>query len=205
MSEIILNKQGEPVEVFVDISYDSKGRMIVDAQLRSADKATMIAGALASNLLWEKTDNTEYVVITPDVYATDEETGERVLVAHEVGEHRPLPNTIENVRDAHLDHIGAVELTPAVKGADGEIVTPAVMSEDHCANLRMQLTMLDKVDEDGYPNWMVTTLQWMKCGVDTLDDKGVPAKLLNGVELLGKIKTPARTFAASNTHQTRTA
>ena len=187
MSEIIQDKTGIDREIFVRFSYAPDGGLIVDAQLRAPDKDTMIAAALEANLM-EVVKNSEYVVISPDVYETNED-GQRVLVKHEVGEDRPLPDTVKAVRDVTFSHIGTVELVPAVLDEKGDVIEPAIFSTNHHANLRMQRTMLTKVDEDGYELWKLTTLKWMDYGADTTGNADEVGKRLNEVELLEGIKS----------------
>ena len=193
MSEIIQDKTGIDREIFVRFSYAPDGGLIVDAQLRAPDKDTMIAAALEANLM-EVVKNSEYVVISPDVYETNED-GQRVLVKHEVGEDRPLPDTVKAVRDVTFSHIGTVELVPAVLDEKGDVIEPAIFSTNHCANLRMQRSMLEKVDEDGYPLWKLTALRWMRYGVPKTDAKGTISQDLSGVELIKTVRSPALTWA----------
>lgn len=195
MTETIQDKLGNDREIYAKFSYDYRNRLIVDVQLRSVDKATLIAAALNENLM-VTVSHSETIVISPAAFEYDEETGESTLIEAEVTETTELPDTYESARHVSISHLGNVVLVPAVI-VDEEVITPAVLSEFHHANIRLQLSVLDRVDAEGYPLWMLTILKWMEYGLDTVDDKGILGKELGGIELLEGIKSSARVWAGS--------
>ena len=177
MSEIIQDKDGNDVTVFVAFTH---GRF-VDAIIRAKDQATWEAAAISQGLL-RIVKNTETIVISPDVYEYTEEEG-RVLVKREVTKTNPLPDTIGDVRGASIAVLGSVVLTPAVM--DGEtVLAPAVTDDRYHVNLRIGEPMISSLNSDGFEKWKVTAINWTKYGVDDAGNKSEAGLSLGDVTLI---------------------
>ncbi|MVO16864.1 hypothetical protein [Parasedimentitalea huanghaiensis] len=151
-------------EVFADVVEDENGTVVqVSFALNAPTPAHVEVAALAKNL----------------------------MVARQETQDGVLREWVEEVPHANFFPV-AVELVPAERDANGEMITEPVMDTSYSVNVTIVGDLVRKVDENGRFLWEILLLEWMGSGAETTVNDKVPGLAMSGVSLIdmSKVQTP---------------